>query len=207
MLVYQQKEFLLFVLHSFLCGVLLGAVYDCFRLSRILLGITVRRHARAERLYKKSYPFIGEPSSRPAVSEGAASVLIFISDVLFSLIAIVSVLVVAFFRNDGRIRAECLLATAVGAAAYLISIGRLTMHLSPYVAFLLRLTLAYLRLAVMLPIRLVCRLIKNALMRVRAYAAVRIKAHVITKESKKYTSYVRRLSENAFLDGQEGKTE
>lgn len=207
MLVYQQKEFLLFVIHSFLCGVFLGAVYDCFRQLRILLGISVRHNARAERLYKKSYPLIGSLSARPSVSKGAASVLTFASDVLFSLIAIASVLVVTFFRNDGRIRAESLLATAVGAAAYLISIGRLTMHLSPYIAFALRLTLAYLRLAVMLPVRLVCRLIKTVFMRVRSALTVRINARIITKESKKYTSYVRLMSKNAFLDGRESKTE
>lgn len=206
MLVYQQKEFLLFVLQSFLCGVFLGAVYDCFRISRILVGITVRCHGSAERLYGISYPMIGKLCARPTVSKRTADVLIFVSDVLFSLIVSASVLVVTFFRNDGKIRAECLAITAAGFAVYYFSIGMLTALFSSYIAFVIRIVLAYVRFAVMLPLRLLYGILKKAFLCLYANISGRIRAYVISKESKKYTSYVVLMSRSAFLDLAPGKT-
>lgn len=200
MLVYQQREFLIFVLHSFLCGAFLGAVYDFFRISRILLGITISYPKSADRLYRISYPVIGKISVRSVASGRAAGVLLFFSDILFSLIAASSVLVVTFFRNDGKIRAECLFITAVGFLLYYVSIGRLTMLFSSYIAFLIRLLSAYVKFVIMLPLRIIYGIVKKMILCLCGFISGRIRVYIISKESKKYTSYIRYLSRNAFLD-------
>jgi hypothetical protein len=200
MLVYQQREFLIFVLRSFICGIFLGAVYDVLRILRILFKISDCPSHSADGLYSVCYPLVGRISDKKLRSRKAADVLLFISDVLFSVIAAVAVVIVAFFENDGKIRGECLCVTAVGFLSYYISVGRLTMLFSSYITFAIRMACTYLRFFIVFPIRLAGRSIKKAIMRLYVLLAIRMSAYKVAVESKKYTSYVLNGSRSAFLE-------
>lgn len=206
MLVYQQREFLIFMLHSFLSGVCLGAVYDIFRISRIIFGVNVIGTGRIARLYDRSYPVIGRIATGSVASKSAAGVLTFFEDILFFVIAAAFVLTVTFFGNDGKIRVEALTVTAFGFLLYYVSVGRLTTLFSSYIAFLIRIVTAYIRFAIMLPLRIACGILKKIFIRLREIILLRIRAYIILMESKKYTSYMMSLSRKAFLNGTPYKT-
>lgn len=200
MLVYQQKEFLIFVLRSFICGIFLGAVYDVFRILRIFFKITSCPSRSADRLYSVDYPLIGSISTGNVRSKTIGSVMLFVSDVLFSVIAAIAVVLVAFFENDGKIRVECLAITAIGFVIYYVSAGRLVMLFSAYITFAIRLSGAYLRYLLLLPIRLIYGILRKLYVRLYAYVDLRVKHYIITKDSKKYTSYIESMSRKAFLE-------
>lgn len=98
-------------LWAFLTGVLLGAVYDCLRLTRILPGGVPPIGLRRRRL-----PILGvlpEPKKRRATA-----VLIFAEDLLFCLVAGVATVLLFYEAFDGKIRVPALGLLAAGSARF-----------------------------------------------------------------------------------------
>lgn len=158
MLVYQQREFLLFVLHSFLCGTALGALYDCLRISRLMLGIAIYPSKLGKTLGEKSFPLIGKVNAGKRsgkLGKLAKNTLLFLGDILFMVVAAVAVICVAFFRNDGKIRMIAIVFTVLGFACYRISLGRPVIACSSLIVFIIRLVRAYLWFFLTLPLKLV----------------------------------------------------
>lgn len=179
MLVYQQKEFLLLVLQSFLCGVALGGVYDIFRISRLIMGLNPFSDAGVSALSERNYPLIGRIRTAPRRILGAGNILLFFEDILFMLIATAAILILLFFRNDGKFRLIVILLALLGFLCYYISIGRIVIRFSAFIVFLLKLIWAYAVFILLFPIkcalRLISRLWRAVLARIRLrYASARI---------------------------------
>ena len=93
-------------------GASLGAVYDLFRALRIAAGLTLRR-------------------TLPTWGRRLSAALLFISDVLFSLIASAALSVTVFHLLSGHIRWFILLGTGLGFLLYRRTVGRLTARIMP----------------------------------------------------------------------------
>ncbi len=159
-IVYDQRSFLLFAVQSFLCGVLLGVVYDALRSLRILLG-DVPSGKKAIEYYEKSYPLIGCLKSRAVVSERIWRILLFAQDLLFAVLAGVLMLIICFFRNDGKVRCITYVIAFSGFVCYRISIGRIALAIIPFAMLILRLAFAYTVFIIGYPVKLIFGIIKK----------------------------------------------
>lgn len=142
-------------LWAFLTGVLLGAVYDCLRLTRILPGGVPPIGLRRRRL-----PILGilpEPKKRRATA-----VLIFAEDLLFCLVAGVATVLLFYEAFDGKIRVPALGLLAAGFGAFHVSLGRLAARVAALVGFLLEVAVRYLCHFAALPVKCAAGLIKRA---------------------------------------------
>ena len=130
----------LLLLYSLLVGVFLGVLWDIFRILRIMA-------------YGKALPpknlFIPLPSSEKEVVKALsvahtqkflsmAGILIFISDILFSLSAAISLILLIFHINNGEVRAVALIGAAFGFTAYYFTVGKLTVFFSERIIRLIK---------------------------------------------------------------------
>ncbi len=102
-------------------GASLGAVYDVFRAARIAAGMTLR------------CCFSRRGEVLPTWGRRLSAALLFISDVLFSLIASAALSVTVFNLLSGHIRWFILLGTGLGFLLYRRTLGRLTARIMPRV--------------------------------------------------------------------------
>lgn len=100
-------------------GASLGTVYDLFRALRIAAGLTLRR----------CFAYRGR--TLPTWGRRLSAALLFISDVLFSLIASAALSVTVFHLLSGHIRWFILLGTGLGFLLYRRTVGRLTARIMP----------------------------------------------------------------------------
>ncbi|MBR5539739.1 MAG: spore cortex biosynthesis protein YabQ [Clostridia bacterium] len=96
-------------------GVFLGAVYDVFRLFRVILGITAES------------PF-GKKGVRPYVNW----ILCAACDLLYMAVCAVCMCVFFFLTGDGRMRSYGLIGAFCGFEAYYHTIGRLFISLAVF---------------------------------------------------------------------------
>lgn len=129
-----------FFLRSFLFGCLLGAIYDVFRILRLLRG------ARDVPLPQKPLPLIGKLTFRARKKKHplAGTVLLCAEDILFCLVGAALYAVFLYAENDGIFRPSSLLALVFGALSYRVSIGRGVMRASAVIVTALRVTGAHL---------------------------------------------------------------
>lgn len=165
-------------LYSAAVGVLLGAIYDIFRILRIA----------AEPSFKLKHIHVREEaagSSKTAVRathvDRIRFWIIFIEDIIFSLICAAVISITVFHLNTGHPRWFILLGAAGGFSLYYHTVGRLVMLLSSriillvrtIVLFVLKMTLfPLLRLLGML-VRVICRYVQKKTDRVRSEAVMR----------------------------------
>lgn len=197
--VYHQKEFLLLTVQSFLCGTILGAVYDVFRIARLILGMSPGAGVSFETLYKREYPLIGRISRGNEKRKKYESVILFFQDILFMLIATALLLILFFFRNDGKFRLIVILVSVLGFVCYYISIGRLVIRFSELIVFALRLSVSYLLFALLFPIRCALKCAKNIaralyLFALRIYAKRRLAC-----DSQKYRHEILQKAGHGFI--------
>jgi len=197
--VYHQREFLLLVFQSFLCGVCLGAIYDVFRISRLISGISEPQGIGCRLLCEKEYPLIGKPGQRKLIGKRAADVILFFEDILFMLIAAVLLTVLLFFRNDGKFRLIVILLAAFGFLCYYVSFGRLVIRFSSLIVFALRIVTAYAVFALLFPIRMIVRVLKSALSAVLRCLYVTYARARIRSLSKKKTEETLAASLRGFI--------
>lgn len=152
----SQLDLLYMILACLLLGAALGAVYDVFRLLRraadTVRGGEVPSYARSWKL-----PFLGCPGDRKhgnALSHGVTVFVTVFCDVLFGLIAGISVLLLLYDRNDGIFRLSAPAGVAVGFSLYRISLGRLIAAFEDAILFFAGILARYLFLIILLPFRL-----------------------------------------------------
>ena len=117
---------LLFLLHSFLFGMVLGVARDGFRLIRLLIGQLPR--GKRALWYEKPLPFLGRPLRMPTASRlrrGVLTVLTFFLDLLFFVGAGCGIAVLQYSMNSGRFRMMAVVAAFLGFLLYALTLGRL----------------------------------------------------------------------------------
>ncbi len=100
-----------FILYSLVIGVLLGTVYDVFRIIRMAFTVP----GIVADIYR----------GRRHRSRFTVNVIVFICDILFFVVAAVISAIFIFYANNGRIRGIALFGSLVGFALYYNTVGRL----------------------------------------------------------------------------------
>ncbi len=143
---------------SFFGGVLLGAVYDTMRLSRVLFGvchyvdISLNRNIRS--------PFSKQLPNRKA-SPIFAAFLLTLQDILFCLLAGILIAILLFYGNNGNFRGFVLFGILAGFLLYYVTIGKLLIRVSEYVIFAVKVAALYAAYYVTRPILLILRVAKK----------------------------------------------
>ena len=141
---------------SLACGGLCGVLYDLFRISRVLLGVS-EYTAAARKLYAAPMPLIGcvyRPGSTP-VRDRIGNGVIALGDVLYGILSGCVFSVFLYVAASGCFRWFYLAGAGIGFLVYYFTFGRLVMLSSDVIVYVLRLGAAYLRYFLCLPVRAV----------------------------------------------------
>lgn len=158
------------ILYSTAVGAALGAVYDVFRIRRIASASSDSFRYIPEKFHPKKKPSdkaAASPSERDAESECAntsdgaknsfgkrlcavikhklhiaGNVLVFFEDILFWLIAALTVTIMLYAANGGRIRAFAPVCCALGFAIWYYTAGKLVIAFSENIIYALRTALS-----------------------------------------------------------------
>ena len=126
----------LLLLWSAVFGAVLCMINDVNRIIRVFLGVRYTQNG-FERLYKYPLPILkktlGELKTLP--KRGFVSVIIFLQDLLFFIIAGVGVAILNYEFNEGKFRIFTLLAILVGFLLYYFTIGKLVILASELIVF------------------------------------------------------------------------
>lgn len=125
-----MSEQLTLLLYSLLLGIFIGVLFDAVRFVRLIL-------------YSEDLP----GNERGRVRNTVGIIINAVCDILFFILAAVSVVLFCFQTNYGQYRSFMLIATGAGALFYRVTVGRLTYFFSlALVRFLKRITGAFVTL-------------------------------------------------------------
>ena len=126
----------LLLLWSAVFGAVLGMINDVNRIIRVFLGVRYTQNG-FERLYKYPLPILKKPLGelKTLPKRGFVSVIIFLQDLLFFIIAGVGVAILNYEFNEGKFRIFTLLAILVGFLLYYFTIGKLVILASELIVF------------------------------------------------------------------------
>lgn len=144
---------------SFLClGVMLGAIYDFFRVLRISRKETDNLSGG---IYDKIRPrrSFAKPQKLLRLTDNA---LTFVEDIVFWIVVFLSESIYIYYINDGEPRIDCFVLSFAGFMLYKISVGRVVMFLSQQIIFFARCLLFWATYIIMYPVRMIWSLIYGA---------------------------------------------
>lgn len=151
------------VVYAIFTGALLGVLYDCIRILRVLFGIASYTRG-GRRLCRVSLPLIGTVRRVPAENKRRTLklILLFIGDILFAFLAGCTVCVFLYHAASGCFRWFYLLGACVGFFAWYFTVGKLVMLSSEVLAFVIFAVLRYVQFMLLAPFRflwwLLCRM-------------------------------------------------
>ena len=152
---------------SFLLGGCFGAVYDLFRITRVLLGVHYSRRT-ADRLFKMQLPLLKRIRRRK--ESRVLGIVIFLEDLLFCLLVGVTMIILFYGANHGKIRFPSFFLAAGGFLLYRVTLGRLVMTFSEVIAFFTEVFIRYVLFFAGYPVRLLYRWGKRLADRLSAWA-------------------------------------
>ncbi len=147
------------LLRSFLGGILLGAIYDTMRLSRVLFGVC--HYADIALKWNFPLPFANRLPNKKA---SPVLVMIFLSvqDILFCFSAGILIAILLFDGNNGGFRGFVLLGLLAGFLLYYVTLGKLLIRISEYIIFAVKLAVLYAVFYITKPILFLAKRIANA---------------------------------------------
>ena len=135
MLMMTLPEQIYVFLRAILMGVFFGALYDFFRVTRVIFGVRYSS-APVRDKKRKTFPYLDR---LPVISSGTVSVIrsvtVIIGDVIFFVICGVGMSVFIYRYCSGIIRFYVFPGAVLGFAAYYNSIGRLVIYVSDAIVF------------------------------------------------------------------------
>lgn len=113
------------ILFAFLFGVMLALTYDIFRIIRTFMGCGLKISGGYR---KKELALIGAMKERKKIrfAKVYSFAALFFSDLLYSLMATVSVLIFFYYLSDGIVRWFAILSMGIGFWFYMKTVGFLT---------------------------------------------------------------------------------
>ncbi|MBQ7669465.1 MAG: spore cortex biosynthesis protein YabQ [Clostridia bacterium] len=143
-------------LRAFVLGLLLGAVYDVIRLSRIIFGVSVYSNKNYDfSLYSRGVKNIFSRKRGNIFT----SIYLAVTDLLFCLLSAVIFILYMYIYNYGIFRWFILIFTALGFLFYYKTVGRLFVSVSTVISSYLMLSLNLALFAALYPFRLLKRLL------------------------------------------------
>jgi hypothetical protein len=150
----SQTQLALLYLYSILMGAAMGLLYDGFRISRIFLGEHFSE--LANRFEKVNLPLIGMPK-KPRGRNKLREIFLFVGDFLFCIIASVTLILLFYQMNHGKLRFMTFVLCGGGFYLYRMTAGRLIMLCSETIAFVLQTAVRYVFFFVLFPWRWMMR--------------------------------------------------
>lgn len=158
----SQTDFIFLLLYSLASGAVLGVIYDAIRISRALILPTSVRCGRDYSdielpiIHKRAYV-----AERKRLSGAFDDIVTAIGDFTFMIVAAVTIILVAYVMNSGRVRWLIPFGVAVGFVIYSVTVGKLIMRISGLIVFLIRATIIYLWEILKFPVRVAFSKIKE----------------------------------------------
>lgn len=153
------------LLYSLAFGAFMHLLYDGVRIARVLCGVRygggVGKRLRSCRLPLLPPDFATRQPRR--AGERLRAVFVFITDILFCLMASLLFSVFVYWQNDGEFRAILLLGAVLGFALWHLTLGRLIIAAGETIAFFLRVVVAYLFLFVRVPLSFLARMLARGI--------------------------------------------
>ena len=148
-------EIFKWALRAFICGVIMGVLYDVLRLSRAMMGY---HYIPAESPVIKNRFTDRFPIKKNdhALARSYFKFILFLEDVLFVLVFCAVFLFVLFYGNNGGFRAVFLFAIILGFSSYYLSFGRVTVLFFDIWVIYIRTVACYALYYLLLPIRFLC---------------------------------------------------
>ena len=143
-------------LYAILLGLILGAVYDCLRITRVFLG-NHYSHRAARRLQEIKLPLLHK--AKPRGESSALGLIVFFQDLLFCLFAGVALVLLLYGFNNGKFRLFVVICSCLGFLIYRGTFGKLVMLFSEVIAFSLETTFRYFFFFISFPFRFLKRML------------------------------------------------
>ncbi|MBR6049920.1 MAG: spore cortex biosynthesis protein YabQ [Clostridia bacterium] len=147
------------IIKAALLGVVLGVIYDVFRILRISASGKAPSGAFFEKIKPKKPLFCRRKPKKERKICGKT--LVFIEDVLFFLISAAAEILFFLGLNDGEIRIYCLIFTLIGFVLYLVSIGRIVIYFSSIIIFFAKCLLYWSLYIIIIPVKHILMFIKK----------------------------------------------
>ena len=140
-------------------GILLGAIYDLFRFSKIARTDHTYnlKQAIQNRFSSKNDSDVKKRTSK-RFSEAA---ILFVEDVLFFVIVAIVEILAFFHLNNGEIRICYLVISVVGFFVYQNTIGKLSIFFSKKILYIIRKILYFLSCVILIPSIFFFKIFKN----------------------------------------------
>ncbi len=161
--------------YSVVVGLLLGALYDLFRLTRTFLGIGID-YREKKLLSELSPPIIGKREQRRghALGRAAGYAAVFVFDIVYMAAATAVTVIFVYHAHSGTPRGFALIGEAAGFFVYMKTAGKLTSELAAYIFFLVDTAVRYVIFFTVTPIRAL--LVRAARLAARLYKVTVLKA-------------------------------
>lgn len=185
---------LLIAVYSLLYGVVLGAVYDAFRIGRIFFGINyVNRFTGHIKCIK--LPLISNPMLNDAIgkSQRYKNTVVFIGDVLYFVLITPPSTVFVYAFNNGNVRWYLFFGIVAGFATYYFTVGRLVISVSEYIVFSVKVLFSYVAYFTVRPIKKAANFLFSKIRKAACYIKSKMpKISIkIPKKEKRRTTLIR----------------
>ncbi len=140
----SQTGLCILFVYALAVGAFLGAVYDVFRILRV------------------AFPYVNGNGVKKVYAALMLGI-IFLEDMLYALIAAVTVNLFLFNVNDGQVRWFALLGAAMGFALWYVTVGRLIMRCARTIVAAVRRMLYFLYRILLLPVVRLLRFLSERL--------------------------------------------
>lgn len=184
--------------YSFFGGVLLGALYDTLRLSRVLLGVC--HYADISLKMRIPSPFgerLRSPRKRSSVFREA---LLAVEDLVFCLAVGAVMMLLLFYGNDGGFRGFVLLGLLAGFLLYYATLGALVVRASEYLVFWLKTAVLYAAFYITRPFVFLFRFLRKTARRVYESVSRRVAMRRLRRYDEKKRKELLALSERGFVN-------
>jgi hypothetical protein len=149
-------------LNSALIGMVLGIIYDIFRILRIARQPYIMPEGKLYELIKIPTKKIKPRKNKfRKIFIFSDNLITFAEDIIFWIIASFSMVLFIYHANGGVIRIYFIIFYFIGAALYFFTIGKITIYFSVRIIFLVRCLLYWSFYIIIYPVRLLFRLMKN----------------------------------------------
>ena len=190
------------LLYSVVCGLAAGALFDCFRIVRTLVGACDGRRAR--RLRAARLPFIGRSVGDIVTGRRLGNVLqkaiLFFGDFATLVCATVGIIVLNYAYNDGKFRSFTVIGAVAGYVTYYFTLGRVVRALAEPLAILVKYIFLSILVLFSYPFYFFCSLCFNLVRK-----SIFLYTFAIEKKSKRVYNikeevYLQQLADVGFTD-------
>lgn len=142
---------------AFFLGIGLGALYDVFRITRVMAGVEYSGIGKksTDKLYSIKYPLIGKLSKKEGSVRGKfLDLFVCIGDVFFCIIFGAVFCIFLYYSNDGIFRWQAMAAVFSGFFLYYKTVGALVIYFAEIICIFLKIIVKILLYTIAFPFKI-----------------------------------------------------